>query len=173
MVQLVFRRAEMSLVLLLLTTSATLLQTQTVTIKLVNGRNGLPMAGSHVNVWVGNERKMAMAIPTDKQGIARFRLIVNDGEVDILRSRSSDVEPVVTDPVVKYDDFIRINVGYVLCQPGGSNYSWLATKQVSTKQLINEGIVMPNTCGKVTASPNPRELVIFVRPLNFWERLKE
>jgi hypothetical protein len=79
----------------------------------------------------------------------------------------------VIDPVLKDDDFIRINVGYVLCEAGGSNYSWLAIKQVSTKQLINEGIAMPNTCGKTIASSNPGELIIFVRPLTFWEKLKE
>jgi len=153
--------------------SAALLGAQTVTIKLLDGRNGLPMAQSHVNVWVGSERKMAMAVLTDEHGIARLHLTGDAKEVDIPSGRSSDVEPVAISPVVKYDDFIRINVGYVLCQAGGSNHSWLAVKQVSTKQLINEGVAMPNTCGEVRASPNPGELIIFVRPLNFWEKLKE
>jgi hypothetical protein len=172
-VQLVFKRSVQYLLLLLLTTFAALLEAQTVTIKLVDGRSGRPMAQSHVNVWVGNERKMAMAVLTDEHGIARLRLTANAREVDIPSSRSSDVEPVVIDPVLKDDDFIRINVGYVLCEAGGSNYSWLAIKQVSTKQLINEGIAMPNTCGKTIASSNPGELIIFVRPLTFWEKLKE
>lgn len=172
-VQLVFKRSAQYLLLLLLSKFAAHLEAQTVTIKLVDGRNGRPMAQSHVNVWAGNERKMAMAVLTDEHGIARLRLTANAREVDIPSSHSSDVEPVVSDPVLKYDDFIRINVGYVLCQAGGSNDSWLAIKQVSTRQLINEGIAMPNACGKAIASPNPGELVIFVRPLNLWEKLKE
>jgi len=172
-VQLELKRAVQYLLFLLLTTFAAHLAAQTLTIKLVDGRNGRPMAQSHVNVWVGNERKMAIAVSTDERGIARLRLTSDVKEVDIPSSRSSDVEPILIDPVLDYDDFIRINVGYALCEAGGSNYSWLAIKQVSTKQLINEGIAMPNTCGKAKASPNPGELIIFVRPLNFWEKLKE
>ena len=153
--------------------SGTLLYSQTVTIKLVNGRNGHPMAASHVNVWVGSQRKEAIAIPTDKNGVARLRLTNNDDEVDIHNRCNGCGVFGVVNPVVKYDDSLRINVGYVLCQVHGSDYSWLAIKAISTKQLLQKGIVMPNTCGKVSASPNPGELTIFVRPLDFWEILKE
>jgi hypothetical protein len=54
---------------------------------------------------------------------------------------------------VKYDDSLRINAGYVLYQPQTPDYSWLDIREISTKQLMREGIVMPNTCGKATASP--------------------
>lgn len=39
---------------------------QTVQIKIVDGRSGKPIVGSCVNVWVGNERKDALAIPTNE-----------------------------------------------------------------------------------------------------------
>jgi hypothetical protein len=61
----------------------------------------------------------------------------------------------------------------VLYQPQTPDYSWLDIREISTKQLMREGIVMPNTCGKATASPQPGELVIFVRPLSWWEKIKE
>jgi hypothetical protein len=131
------------------------------------------MADSHVNVWVGNKQKKAMAIPTDKDGIARLRLTNNDDEVDPHIQWQNEGSYVVVDPILKYDDSLRINVGYALCQPGGSNYSWLAFRQISTNQLMAQGIVMPNTCGKATASPNPGVIVIFVRPLSFWEMMKQ
>jgi hypothetical protein len=50
------------------------LSAQTLEITLVDGRNGRPMVGSssYVNVWVGRERKEAIAILTDGKGVARF-----------------------------------------------------------------------------------------------------
>jgi hypothetical protein len=79
----------------------------------------------------------------------------------------------VVDPVVKYADTIRVNVGYVSCASHKSDFSWLATTGVPTKDLIEQGIVTPNTCGRPSASQKPGELTIFVRPLTFWEKLKQ
>jgi hypothetical protein len=57
-------------------------QAQSIQIKLVNGRNGRPLAGTHVNVWVGKERKWAIVIPTDKDGVASLVLTDKEGEVN-------------------------------------------------------------------------------------------
>jgi hypothetical protein len=131
------------------------------------------MADSHVSVWIGNDRKAAIVIPTDKYGIARLQLMDKDDEVDLRRGCRNCVGTAAIYPVVKYDDSLRVNVPFVLCESGGSNYSWLAIRRLSTRKLIKDGIVMLNTCGKATASPTPGELIIFVRPLNFREMLKE
>ncbi len=172
LIQLAFMRVVQFLMLLVFTSSGSLLCAQGVTIRLVNGRNGHPMADSHVNVGVGKNKRAAV-IPTNKDGIAQLRLTNNDDEVDFHYRCETCGNFVAIDPVVKYDDSLRINVPYVLCQPGGPNYSWLAFRGFSTKQLIQQGIVTPNTCGKATASPKPGELIIFVRPLNFWEIMKQ
>lgn len=79
----------------------------------------------------------------------------------------------VTNPVVKYGDAISIRAGYVLCQPHTPDYSWLVMTDFSTKEILQHGIVGANTCGKATASSKPRELIIFVRPLTWWEKLKQ
>lgn len=161
------------LVLLVLSSSGALLYAQTVEIKLVNGRNGSPLAETCVNVWIGNGRKDAIAVPTDKNGVARLRLTDQDSEVDARRRWKGCGDFGVIDPVVKYESSIRINAGYVLCQPEAPDYSWLALTSLSTEQLIQKGIVTPNSCGKPTASPKPGEVIIFVRPLNWWEKLKQ
>lgn len=145
---------------------STILHAQVVTIKLVDGRSGHPMVHSYVNVWVGDQRKEAMAIPTDNNGIASLRLTDRDDEVDI-HNQSIGRGFGVIDPVVRYADSIRINVGYVLCQPRRPAYSWLKIANFSTNPLIHDGIVTPNTCGKITASPEPGQLTIFVKPLGF------
>jgi hypothetical protein len=148
-----FSSAAQVLVLFVLAASATLLHGQALTIKILNGRSGHSMASGHVNVWVGNQRKEAMAIPTDKNGIARLRLTDHDSEVNISNRCKNCGTFGVVNPVVKYDDSLRINAGYVLYQPQTPDYSWLDIREISTKQLMREGIVMPNTCGKATASP--------------------
>lgn len=79
----------------------------------------------------------------------------------------------VIHPVVKNSDTLRIVAGYVVCQPHAADYSWLATMEFSTKKIIQQGIVIGNTCGKSTASRTPGELLIFVRPLTWWEARKQ
>ncbi len=144
---------------------------QSIRTRLVNGRNGRPMAGTHVNVWVGKERKSAMVIPTDKDGVASLLLTDKEGEVNVPRGDGHGSH-VVINPVVKYDDDLEINAPYVLCQPGTPDYSWLAIRHISTKQVVGQGIVTPNACGKATASQTPGEVIIFVRPLSWWEKFK-
>jgi hypothetical protein len=148
------------------------LHAQTVRIKLVNGKNGNPMADKCVNVRVGTERKGVMAIPTDKDGVAWLHLTDKDAEVNIQNYRKGCGYFGVINPVVKYADSMRINAGFVLCQPHGSSYSWLAFMTFSTQKVLQSGVVTPNVCGKAMASPEPGEVIIFVRPLTFWEKLK-
>lgn len=161
------------LVLLILGSFGTRLDAQTIKVKVVNGRTGLPIAGTCVNVWVGNERRAAMAIPTDKNGVAALRLTDQDGEIDVHDRWKGCGDFGVIHPVVKYDDDLQINVGYVLCQPGTADYSWLAKTNVSTKEILQHGIVTANTCGRATASSEPGEVILFVRRLSWWERLKQ
>jgi hypothetical protein len=150
------------------------LSAQTIEIKLVDGRNGRPIVGlaSYVNVWVGGERKEAIAIPTDKKGVARLKLTPNPSEVNIPRSKNNG-SIVVNNPVVKYDESFRINAPYVFCGLGGGSYSWPELKSFSTKEVLDHGYTSANACGKVTVSPQPRQVVLFVKPLTFWEKMKQ
>jgi hypothetical protein len=168
-----FRRLVKLLALLVLGSSGRVLCAQTVGIKLVNGRSGRPMASTCVNVWVGNERKAAMAIPSDENGVARLRLTDKDGEIDMNNRWKGCGDFGVISPVVKYNDSLRINAGYVLCQSRTPDHTWLAIADLSTKEVLQHGIVTPNTCGKATALPEPGEVIIFVRPLSWWEKQKE
>lgn len=166
-------RLAIFVMLLILGSCGTVLRAQTIRIKLVNGRNGRAMTGRCVNVWVGKERKSAMAIPTDKDGVAQLRLTDSDAKVATEKASKECGGFGVLDPAVKYEETLSVNVGYVLCVPRGSNYSWLAIMHFSTKKVLQSGVVSPNTCGKVSASPDPGQIVLFVRPLNWWETLKQ
>ncbi|MGA7524506.1 MAG: hypothetical protein WBW84_18790 [Acidobacteriaceae bacterium] len=155
--------------------STATLWAQIVEIKLVDGRSGRPIVGeaSYVDAWVGTERKEAIAIPTDADGVARLRLTNDPGQVNIPNPTRDNGSIVVKDPIVKYDDTMAIQVPYALCMRGGSNYSWLAVQHFSTRELLEHGYVSLNTCGKATALQKPGEVVLFLRPLSWWERFKE
>lgn len=157
----------------LLVMSAMSLAAQTLEIRLVDGRNGRPMVGTsaYVNVWVGSGRKEAIAIPTDDNGIARIQFTLNPSEVNIPISTGHGTI-VERHPVVKYDESFRINAPYVLCGAKG-NRSWLDLKNFSTKEVFDHGYTSANTCGKVAASPQPGQVVLFVRPLTFMEKMKQ
>jgi hypothetical protein len=151
------------------------LSAQSLEIKLVDGRNGRPMVGktSYVNVWVGPERKQAIAIPTDSNGVARLTLTRNNVEANTKHSAGSGSSTVVANPIVNYDEVLRINAPFAFCAPGGSNHSWLMQQSFSTRKLLEQGYVSPNTCGVATALAKVGQVVLFVRPLSWGERLRE
>ena len=161
------------LVIVLLVMPAMSLAAQTLEIKLVDGRNGRPMVGTsaYVNVWVGGERKEAIAIPTDDNGVARLQLTLNPNEENVPLSTGHGTI-VEKHPVVKYDESFRINAPYVLCGAEGSR-SWLDLKNFSTKEVLDHGYASGNTCGKVTATPQPGQVILFVRPPTFMEKMKQ
>jgi hypothetical protein len=144
---------------------------QTIRIKLVNGKNGHPMGHKCVNVGVDHVNDM-LVIPTDKEGVASLRLTDKDTEINTQDHWSACGGYGVISPVVKYSNVIDINVGFVICLPHVSDYSWLKTAAFSKKKILESGIVMPNACGKAKASPEPGEVIIFVRPLTWWEKFK-
>jgi len=147
---------------------------QTLEIKLVDGKNGRPMVGTsaYVNIWVGGERKEAIAIPTDENGVARLQLTLNPNEENMPLSTGHGTM-VEKHPVVKYAESFRINVPYVVCGSGEGDRSPLGLKNFSTKEVLDHGYASANTCGKVTATPQPGQVVLFVRPLTFMEKMKQ
>lgn len=58
---------------------------QAVRVQLIDGRSGHPIAGTCVNVWIGEKQKAAMSIPTDKEGVASLRLTDEDTQIDTQR----------------------------------------------------------------------------------------
>ena len=147
-------------------------QAQNVRIKLVNGKNGRPMVNAYVNAWVGTERKDAMVIPTNEDGVASLYLTDKDAEINIQSQSKNCGDCGVLNPVVKYSDTIGINAGYVLCDSRKPDHSWLAIRKFSTAEVLRHGVVTANTCGNAADSPQSGEIIIFVRPLTWWEKFK-
>ena len=138
---------------------------QTLRVKLVNGKSGTPVRDTSVNAWVGDQRKDAVPIPIDGSG--NGSLLLTREEAD-LRVQARSVQPIFL-----YAPQIRFQVGFVLCQTAQQKYSWLKITPYSTDEWMRTGIVTANTCGKAKAKPEPGTLTIFVRPLTLWEGLSE
>jgi hypothetical protein len=146
-------------------------QAQTIRIKLLNGRNGRPVVHACVNVGLDHlDLGHMLAIPTNEDGVAQFRFTQLDSEVNTQDHWKGCGDFGVINPVVKYSDAIGINAGYVLCETRRADYSWLAVRKFSTVEVLQHGVVTANTCGKTTASPQSGEVIIFVRPLTWWEK---
>jgi hypothetical protein len=152
------------------------LRARDIRVKLVKGRSGRPIAHRCINVWVGDSSRRTsgplLETQTDNKGITRLHLTKEDTEINSQTRRLACGLLGVIHPVVKYGDTISVPAGYVLCQPHTPGYSWLAMANFSTKSVLQSGVVRANTCGKASASPQPGEVILFVRPLTWWEKLK-
>ena len=155
----------------------TALRAQTVQIKLVNGRSGRSMADKCIYAAVGNRSNPNSGSPlqtqTDKDGTVTLHLTDDGANINNATQNLVCGLSGVINPVVKYGDTIYVRPGYVLCQFRSPDYSWLTMTNFSTEEILQNGVVTANTCGKATASPKPGEVIIFVRPLSWWEKLKQ
>jgi hypothetical protein len=143
---------------------------QDIRIKVLDGRNGRPITNECVNVWVGKSTVASLLVPTNKDGIALLHLTDKDTETGVQNHGSACGSLGIIDPVVKYADTIGINSGYyVSCQAHPPDSPRLS---FSVKKVLQFGDSSANVCGKIEASPKPGELVFFVRPRTWWERMK-
>ena len=154
-------------------TSLLQLHAQEINVRLLDGRSGKAIEHSCINIWVGDQQKSALAIPTDGNGIARFHLTADASAVNVHNYGSSCGLFGVSDPTVMYADTIKVNAGYAWCKPKSQKTSWLTINTFPTRHLIAYGEVTANACGKAFAAPTPGVLTIYVRPLTLWEKLKQ
>jgi hypothetical protein len=159
---------------------ATALRAQTIQFKVVNGKTGRPVANVCVNAvdeW-SKTAWISVYIRTDKNGVAQLRLTHNDNEVDISYNLKLYCGPDgAINPVLKYNDTLRTYT--TLYHPSCAfpqsipNAREKEMDPISTKEVLQHGFVSANTCGKVTASPQPGQVILFVRPRNFHEKVQD
>ena len=121
--------------------------------------------------------KMSVYIPADRDGIARLRVTQKDGDVDIsYNPKLGCGGNGAINPVLKYDDTLTTySTGdHPSCAfPESVPLARWKQLDFSTKEVLQYGVVSANTCGKATASPQPGEVILFVRPRTFRERVQD
>lgn len=169
--------------LLLSALRATTLHAQTIQIRLLDGKTGRPVAHACVGVSMKNDHPAkgtiyeSVDIPTDTSGTAQLRLTEKDEEAKV------SYDPKLgcgghsaINPVLKYD--ITLAAYSSLYNPTcafpesipNARYHEIA---FSTKDVIEHGLMSANTCGKVIVSPQPGEVILFVRPRNHQEKKQD
>ena len=129
-------------------------------------------SSAYVNVWVGEERKETIGDTDGQQRCCSSTAHARSerGQRPLLdRPWHYRREP----SIVQYDKSLRINAPYMLCGAGERIHSPLEIMDFNMKQILNHGYASANACGKVTASPQPGQVVLFVRPLTFLEKMKQ
>jgi hypothetical protein len=164
----------------LLSFAGSILQAQEIRIKVLNGHNAAPITNECLNIWIGPSFRENLIVPTNNEGevVLRYR----DGEVaaDAVSAKMCNGMAVLgPKPVSKGKDAIAISGDYyVPCQEYGKsdpdklNQGFGIMPSYSIKKILESGISAGNTCGKARAKAAPGELILFMRPMTFWEKMR-
>ena len=122
------------------------------------------------------DTRTTATIRTDKDGIARLRLTKNDNEVDVsVNLKLGCGGDGVINPAFKYADLLSaytaVEAPSCSLPENAPEARWKEMDPISTKEVLQKGFVSANTCGKVTRSPQPGQVLLFVRPRNFREKV--
>jgi hypothetical protein len=170
--------AKAVLALLALASCATSVCAQTIEIRLVNGKSGRPVANVCLSVWMTKDTRATATIRTNKNGIAQLRLTQKDNEVDISPNLKLGCGgDGAINPVFKYADslsiYTAVDAPSCVFPENMPKARWKEIDPISTKEVLQHGVVSANTCGKVNRSPQPGEVILFVRSKNFGEKVED
>jgi hypothetical protein len=148
---------------------------QEIRIRVLNGRNGKPITKECINVWTGTGHGTHMVAATNKSGVAVLRL----AEREILAESACLGWPARASREPDVDGITISGDSYIACQeygkitPGEPPTDPLNTMpSYPTKKILESGVSTTNTCGKFRAEAKPGELIFFVRPPTWLEKLK-
>ena len=126
---------------------------QKIAVKLVDGRNGRALKDQAVAIWLG-EKAVGMpgqTIRTNADGIALVSIPIQQSSFVIGGQSLVDCR-------------MRVRYGKVVDE-GKTEWAYRFA------DVLAHGAVGANKCGKATAQPIPGQLVLFVRPPHWWEKV--
>jgi hypothetical protein len=136
--------------LLALGFSALGLQAQVIRVKVVDGKNGKPVANLQI---------MFQTEITEPPWSSPSLLTDQNGEIAV--KVGSFTSMALYTPSLKYAACLTpATKGHVATSP-----------LYSVADILSEGISMENNCGRLRVKAAPGEIVYFVRPWTFWETL--
>jgi len=124
-------------------------KTLDITVQVLDGRNGKPLADQHVLVFTGLSSNAVKShaehtgLTTGKDGVGTLTIF-----------------PSETQWLQVFAD------GRVLCYPDPNQSSF------SVSEIMSKGLATPNSCSKLMREPSPGHFIIFARPASFMEKMK-
>jgi hypothetical protein len=157
------------------------LRGQEIHIRVLNAHNGKPIANECVNVSLGVWHGADLIAPTNKEGVVVLHLARN-GATAASVSPNPCVRTAILGPKPLPKDVETIAITsdeYVDCQEWAKVIPGEAPKDnlnrapsYRIEKILESGVVAGNRCGKFRAEAKPGELIFFVRPASWLERMK-
>ena len=160
-----------------------LLHAQEIHIRVLNARNGNPITNECLSVSLGSWHGGDLVAPTNSDGVVVLHFENNQATADAaLRHACNGM--AVLGPKAVPNGMEEITIApdeYVGCQEYGKvvpgepvtpNLVRQLMPSYPIKKILESGISAANTCGKFRAEAKPGELVFFVRPRTWLEKLK-
>ena len=150
-------------------------------IKVLNAHNGKPINYECIDVSLGPWHGADLVVPTDKYGIAVLHLSGNEMTADATcqgwskqaHAAGVDVIAVIGDYYVACQEYGKLAPGERPTPETASTVNKEVVPTYSITKILESGVSANNTCGKFRAQAKPGELILFVRPRGFLERLKQ
>jgi len=158
------------------------LHAQDVRIRVLNGRNGRPITNECVNVSLGSWHGGDLIAPTNADGVVVLHFgngqVSAEGASPHACNGTASLGPKLVPKGVK--TIAITSDDYVDCQewarvvPGESPQEALnRAPSYPISEIVQSGLAAGNRCGKSRAEAKPGELIFFVRPRGFLERMRE
>jgi|SRR5215469_11782184 len=154
---------------------------QEIRIRVVNARSGKAINNECVNVSLGPWHGADLLAPTNSDGVVVLHFRNNYVTAEAASPRDCNGLAVLgPKPVPNVVDSLAITTDeYFDCQewakivPGEfpkENLNRAPSYRI--EKIVKSGVAAGNRCGKFRVEAKPGELVFFVRPLTWWERMR-
>lgn len=150
---------------------------QEFSIKVLNGRNGKPITKECLNVWVGTLAGPHLVAATNREGVVVLR--VSDNQ--LVAAGACQGWPIHAPWPVGTDGILITGDYYVACQEYADSVPNAEKPKFKTRvpplysinKILASGVSTSNTCGKFRAEPKPGELIFYVKPRSFMEKMRQ
>lgn len=157
---------------------------QDVRIVVLNSRNLGPVANECLNISLGKWHGGDLIVPTDRAGVVTLHIDGNMASVETGSSTACN-GTAVGGPRPFAEGQLNISIEpdyYVSCQEYGRPTHGEPLTRDTLPNMIpsypihtirDSGIFAGNSCSGLRAKAKPGELVLFVRPMHWWEKAKQ
>jgi hypothetical protein len=161
-----------------------LLYAQEIDIRVLNGRNGKPVTNECLNISLGSWHGGDLIAPTNKDGVVVLHFANNQVTADPVLPHTCNGTAVLG-PKTGPEGMDAITLSgdyYVACQehgkiipgePATPNLLKEVMPSYPIRKILDSGLNAANTCGKIRVEAKPGELIFYVKPRSFSERMRQ
>lgn len=145
---------------------------QEIRVKFLDARTGRPVTYEGATMWVGTYTRFLVAPAHNKEGTAKF--FYTGHSIRAIWPRDTKLRYSWQGELTVGPGLERIAAGPEVA----AGVCWdLGAPPLDPwypiSEILQHGAVSENHCGKATAKAKPGELILFIKPLSIWRRLRE